>query len=283
MTENRITCDACDDLLSEYLEGDLDEVRSAPVTEHLATCARCQGLLRDIDAITTEASSLPELAPSSDLWQSIESRIAPAVVPISKLHRSRGLSSRMLGLAAAFLIVVSSSITYVATRTLDTTKKPVRVADAPRPVPASGVSDEIGSSSSGKELPSASVQSEHTAGEAPSQARAGEKQSQRVETRSGRSTALASASNAPLSASEISLAPEIARLQVILHQRRQDLDPSTVKIVEENLRIIDAAVKQSRAALAKDPASGFLTEQLDDMLQKKVQLLRTAALLPSRS
>jgi hypothetical protein len=145
------------------------------------------------------------------------------------------------------------------------------------------VSDEIGSSSSGKELPSASVQSEHTAGEAPSQAQASEKQSQRVETRSGRSTALASASNAPLSASEISLAPEIARLQVILHQRRQDLDPSTVKIVEENLRIIDAAVKQSRAALAKDPASGFLTEQLDDMLQKKVQLLRTAALLPSRS
>jgi hypothetical protein len=282
MTENRITCDACDDLLSEYLEGDLDEVRSPRVKEHLATCARCQGLLRDIDAITAEASSLPELSPSSDLWQSIESRIAPAVVPISKIHRSRGLSSRMLGLAAAFLIVVSSSITYVATRTLDTTKKPVRVADAPRPVPASGVSDEIGSSSSGKELPSASGPVEQQASDAPSHV-PGEKQSQRVETRSGRSTALASASNAPLSASEISLAPEIARLQVILHQRRQDLDPSTVKIVEENLKIIDAAVKQSRAALAKDPESGFLTEQLDDMLQKKVQLLRTVALLPSRS
>jgi len=42
-------------------------------------------------------------------------------------------------------------------------------------------------------------------------------------------------------------------------------------------------VKQARAALARDPASGFLTGQLDAVLQKKVELLRTVALLPSRS
>jgi len=44
---------------------------------------------------------------------------------------------------------------------------------------------------------------------------------------------------------------------------------------------IDAAVKQSRAALAKDPKSGFLTDQLNNALDKKVELLRTVALLPS--
>jgi len=43
------------------------------------------------------------------------------------------------------------------------------------------------------------------------------------------------------------------------------------------------AVKQARAALQRDPASGFLTEQLDNALQKKAELLRTVALLPSRS
>ena len=36
-------------------------------------------------------------------------------------------------------------------------------------------------------------------------------------------------------------------------------------------------------ALAKDPASGFLATQLNHSLEKKVELLRTAALLPSRT
>ena len=69
----------------------------------------------------------------------------------------------------------------------------------------------------------------------------------------------------------------------MLKQRRDKLDPSTIKVVEDNLALIDAAVKQARAALMHDPASGFLTEQLDNALQKKVELLRTVALLPSRS
>jgi hypothetical protein len=56
-----------------------------------------------------------------------------------------------------------------------------------------------------------------------------------------------------------------------------------VKIVEDNLALIDAAVKQARDALQRDPASGFLTEQLDNALQKKIELLRTVTALPSRS
>ena len=89
--------------------------------------------------------------------------------------------------------------------------------------------------------------------------------------------------NAPKTAVEVSLAPQIVQLQQMLKQRRDQLDPSTVKVVEDNLALIDAAVKQARAALMRDPASGFLTEQLDNALQKKLELLRTVALLPSRS
>ena len=89
--------------------------------------------------------------------------------------------------------------------------------------------------------------------------------------------------NAPRTAVEISLAPQIVQLQQMLKQRRDQLDPSTIKVVEDNLALIDAAVKQARAALMRDPASGFLTEQLDNALQKKLELLRTVALLPSRS
>ena len=82
-------------------------------------------------------------------------------------------------------------------------------------------------------------------------------------------------------ASEIAFAGEIVQLQSVLSQRRAQLDPETVKVVEDNLNVIDMAVKRARAALSKDPASGFLTRQLDNALQKKVDLLRTVALLPA--
>ncbi|MBX6722468.1 MAG: hypothetical protein IRY92_04385 [Dactylosporangium sp.] len=45
--------------------------------------------------------------------------------------------------------------------------------------------------------------------------------------------------------------------------------------------MIDRAIAESRAALAKDPASGLLNDQLNIALDRKVELLRTVALLPT--
>ena len=84
-----------------------------------------------------------------------------------------------------------------------------------------------------------------------------------------------------MTSSEKAFAGEINQLQSVLVERREQLAPETVKVVEDNLKVIDTALKRARAALARDPASGFLTRQLDNVLQKKVELLRTAALLPA--
>jgi hypothetical protein len=81
--------------------------------------------------------------------------------------------------------------------------------------------------------------------------------------------------------SEAVYGKEIAMLQKILSERKTQLDPSTVTIIERNLGIIDAAIQQSKAALAKDPASLLLSDQLTHALDKKVELLRTAAMLPT--
>ena len=51
---------------------------------------------------------------------------------------------------------------------------------------------------------------------------------------------------------------EIAKLRAIVKQRRAQLDPKTVAVLEQSIAVIDSAIAQSRAALAKDPASGFL-------------------------
>jgi len=47
--------------------------------------------------------------------------------------------------------------------------------------------------------------------------------------------------------------------------------------------VIDDAIAQSKAALAQDPASRFLNNQLNSALDKKLELLRTAAMLPNRT
>jgi hypothetical protein len=68
-----------------------------------------------------------------------------------------------------------------------------------------------------------------------------------------------------------------------MNARRDQLDPVTVAIIERNLAVIDTAIAESKAAIVRDPASRFLIESLNQSLQMKVELMRTAAVLPSRT
>ena len=289
MTENRLTCADCDELFLDYFEGDLDAATRASVDAHAGSCARCQGLVRDIIGIRNQASALPDLAPSKDLWQGIEARIQPAVVSIgARREASSGIPRRMLFAAAAALVVVTSSVTYVATsRSVGKASRPVRVGENPRAVPVDGATDETGpgrapaAASTESAAPSAALESEAPRVQAAPRKPAPKEVRTIPERTTG--TALVSRSTTPMSPSEIALSGEIGQLQALLRQKRDELDPSTVQVVEDNLYLIDVAVKQARAALARDPASGFLTGKLDNALQKKVELLRTVALLPSKS
>jgi hypothetical protein len=51
-------------------------------------------------------------------------------------------------------------------------------------------------------------------------------------------------------------------------------------VLEANLRVIDRAIQESRAALVADPASRFLSEQFTRAYNSKLTLLRDAATLP---
>ena len=76
---------------------------------------------------------------------------------------------------------------------------------------------------------------------------------------------------------------EIDGLRTIVRDRRSQLDPKTVAVIERNLSVIDSAIAESRAALRKDTSSAFLVDQLDHALDSKLTLLRTVALLPART
>lgn len=74
---------------------------------------------------------------------------------------------------------------------------------------------------------------------------------------------------------------EIGALHDVIEQRRKDLDPATIAVLEKNLKLIDAAIAESKAALAKDPASAFLMDRLTHAYDTKLQLLSGVAAIPS--
>jgi anti-sigma factor RsiW len=278
MTSSNITCEAFDAALPDYLEGTLDDSLRASVELHLRECVRCAGLVRDIENIRKEASALPDLVPARDLWEGIEARIAAPVIPLAaRPERQRRFAPAWMGVAAAALIVTTAGITYeLTTRSLapnQSASAAPTIQNAAQTQPPTNAAPIQGSPNTTVAAAPQQVAGNSGAGQSE---RSGMAPRASVPARLASQTAQTDQSQ-----SEVIYGREIAALQRIVSQRKTQLDSSTVAIIEKNLKIIDAAIEQSRAALAKDPASMLLSEQLTHALDKKVELLRTAALLPA--
>lgn len=72
-------------------------------------------------------------------------------------------------------------------------------------------------------------------------------------------------------------------LEEALRAAKTRLAPETVELVERNLRIIDAAIEESRAALAADPANRDILEMLSRRYQNKLDLLQQVSRLSAQS
>jgi anti-sigma factor RsiW len=279
MTNSNMTCEAFDAALPDYLEGTLDEPLRAAVSKHLGECVRCTGLVRDLQKIQKEAAALPDLVPTRDLWQGIEARITAPVIPFAtRPERQKRFVPAWMGIAAAALVVSTAGITYMLTaRSLKpgSSSTVAQVASSP-----AGTDSQQGTDSGASQSSQAAPVdiSGTNSGRTPSVSRgvSGEGVSRGTQS-SGARLVTSRTEQRP----EAVYSKEIEMLQNIVTQRRSQLDSATIAIIERNLRIIDAAITSSRDALAKDPASRLLGEQLTHALDKKVELLRTAALLPA--
>ena len=69
----------------------------------------------------------------------------------------------------------------------------------------------------------------------------------------------------------------VADLERVLREESERLDPQTVMVIERNLRAIDDAIREARAALDADPANTYLNSHLADARRRKLELLRRAA------
>ena len=290
-----LDCDGFAAALADYLEGDAPDAVRAAVEAHAAECADCRQLLEDIGDIRSEAAALPALTPSRDLWGGIAERIDARVIPLERSTRTIVPARRSWtrpAVAAAALVVATAGITYSVTRAqlggtpvAGTTAPVAQVApgDSTSSVPQTVVA------ATNPPVPQSTDEATASTTSQPNAQRAGQRTPTAVAA--GRATpANAASSAAHLARAEgvmNEMQPvydrEISKLRTIVKSRRSQLDPKTVAVLEQSIAVIDSAIAQSRAALAKDPASGFLAEQLNHSLEKKVELLRTAATLPART
>jgi hypothetical protein len=77
---------------------------------------------------------------------------------------------------------------------------------------------------------------------------------------------------------------EAARRQLLaaLDARRSSLSPATLKVVDENLRIIERAVREMEDALARDPGNRELPALLTATYRQEIDVLQCAVGIPAR-
>ncbi len=309
MTMTPFTCDDFSEQLAGYLERDTSRDVNTAVESHAARCGACAALLQELAAITSEAAALPELTPARDLWEGIAARIDAPVIPIATASVRRAATAARAGgarrwwahpaLAAAALVGITAGVTYYMTK--ESIERPI-AAPAIAQAPTVGGEGATVDAVAPAQLAAASAE----AGEPSGPGVRGVANGQRVAAngvRPGVNSARLPVNGARTGASprtgpatgELHVASyrpgetaaldslyyrEIIRLRQLLNERSAELDSSTVTVINRNMLVIDRAIQECREALAADPASKFLNQQLNQALETKIELLRTAAMMP---
>jgi hypothetical protein len=270
-----MTCDRFEDRLSALMEGEIAAAEREQLEAHASACGRCGPLLVELRAIVREASDLPELQPSRDLWEGVAARIEAPVVQLDSRQAPivvrRGLSWRAAAAAAAVLVAMTALATWRVTASGVDSQGTERIAAAVEPPVTTPVSAPVADAPLAID-PTAS--DDRLASPPPATARP---------SAATPAVSAPAVRNAAADAVTAVYDREIASLRRMLDTRRTELDSATVRVLEENLTIIDRAIEQSRQALAQDPNSTFLVDHLNSALGRKVQLLRTVTLIPASS
>jgi anti-sigma factor RsiW len=84
----------------------------------------------------------------------------------------------------------------------------------------------------------------------------------------------------PASSSPVEAAlSEIKQLKRILRERREEIDPETLRALEESLRSVETAVDEARRALEADPDNSYIQSHLEELTERQLDLLRRAVAL----
>ena len=255
MTQNQsMTCTDFESFLGDYLDEQLlTSTERAACEMHFAGCPECAALVADLRTIVRDAGELPVRSPSRDLWSGIESRIEAPVVSLASRNTGEFSVEPAYAETVAAVAPVAARRVFVARLT----GRQMALAASLLVAVTAGLTYRI--TKQGVEVADNGAIAPVTA-PAPV-----------VLQPVARQTA------------EETFDREIATLRKVVIDRRAELDSGTVAVLERNLKLIDQAIAESKAALANDPASAFLEERLTRAYDTKLQLLRGVATIPQRS
>ena len=227
------------DALSAYIDVDLTADETRAVSDHLAACADCRAVVSDLERLRTHVRAWADepAAPAVDLWPGVATRLAPRAT--SHSTTTGAPAAEPVARLAWYRRRVSLGLPELAL-----------AASLVAGLAGALVSQRAVSPARQEGPPP--VLAEREPLDAPD---AG--------------VATASFADAQYDAA-------VSDLERVLRDHRQRLNPRTVLVLERNLRIIDEAVREARAALAVDPANPLLNATLADVRRRKLQLLRQA-------
>lgn len=235
--------------LNEYVDGSLPAEECARVERHLSACDACAASAAALFRLVEEVRALPRsVRPSRDLRPAIRARIgglpdAPRRrAPVEPGPGARsGAAARALaaGVRPRRLAQAAAVVLLVASTAAVTRWLVLRDAR------------EAGSAGAAAGAPAAVA--------APDRPEAGDV------------VALAA-----FRRDESRYTAAIAELEAALRRDRARLAPETLRILRRNLEVIDRALAESRAALARDPANAELERMILSTYSKKLELLRRA-------
>ena len=112
-------CAECQEILSDYLDGDLSDRQRQQADSHMRDCTRCASVRNDLARIIHASASLPLHTPSDRVWESVRREIGGGSVVAGprqwwdRLATRRfdfSVSARELVTAAAGLVVLAGSL-----------------------------------------------------------------------------------------------------------------------------------------------------------------------------
>jgi hypothetical protein len=236
--------DRWNESLSDYLDGELTPEDRREVALHLESCSECAETLRELEQVMERAHALPDVAPPGDWWPAIEARLGErkaAGAPVAAADTER----------VAAPLPMPKPLRKPAMRVVSFTW-PQLIAAGLAVALLSLAAFWLGT---------------------------------RGDQRLARHVTPPASSSEPAELARHTPPPPteqaIAELRDALANRRADLDPATVKVLEQNLSTIDSSIREAKAALDADPGNPYLRRHLQETMTSKVNLIRQATFLAS--
>ncbi len=238
-------CAGYTESIQELIDGTLGPIRRAEIEQHLDGCPACRALARELRAIRDAAAALEPLEPPARVWLQVAGRLRhEGRVRPAGAPRPPARHGLVAALAAVLILAVG-----IATVTL----LPRFRAGGAAPIAAPGATAPVAAGNASADATVQGVEAEF---------RLAEQHYQNAIAKLEEAARLDQAAASPAGGEPT------------------PLDPQTAAMLQKNLRVIDSAIAESRAALRDQPESAPARDSLFDALKRKVALLQdTIALM----